>query len=83
MGTQCNFTRGSFYIREQIYIYMYVKIPTYVRFVYVNGAFVYRGQRTSLKGVLFDKIELHTLPLMEDFFFFFAIIILSAYIVQP
>ena len=34
MWTQCNFTRGSFYIREQIYIY--VKIHTCVNFVHVN-----------------------------------------------
>ena len=34
MLTQCNFTRGSFYIPK--YIYMYVKIHTHVNFVHVN-----------------------------------------------
>ena len=34
--TQCNFTHDSFYISEQIYIY--VKINTCVNVAHVNGA---------------------------------------------
>ena len=37
MWTKCNFTRRSFYIREQIYIY--VKLHTGVNFVHVNDAY--------------------------------------------
>ena len=58
MWTQYNFTRGSFYIRE--YIYIYVKIHIRVSFVHVNctlDSFLLSGGWEFSFGIRLDRVK--------------------------